>query len=172
MHVFTKKISEEIPNGIHMKEAAEFLARRKHAAYKAMLKDHVVITADTTVLCNQQLLEKPQNHGHAVEMLESLSGNFNDVISGVCIGNDQRLSTFSCTTRVYFRELTSTEIKTYIDVFKPFDKAGAYGIQEWIGMIGIQRIEGSYYNVMGLPIDLVYQALVNEFSIHPVLKPE
>lgn len=122
--------------------------------------EKTVITADTIVCINNEILNKPGNAAEAFTMLQSLSGKTHEVITAVCIRNKKKTKSFATTTRVTFKELSKEEIDYYIETCKPFDKAGGYGIQEWIGMIGISAIEGSYYNVVGFPAHEVYQNLV------------
>ena len=125
--------------------------------------DTVVITADTVVILNEQILGKPKNKTEAAKMLQSLSNRNHKVMTGVCIKSKDKTISFSNTTKVFFKELTSSEINYYIENYKPFDKAGSYGIQEWIGAIGITKIEGSYFNVVGLPINQLYKNLKEYF---------
>ena len=124
------------------------------------LPDEVLVTADTVVVLGNQLLGKPHSREEASDMLHNLSGRAHQVYTGVCLRSAERSIAFTEGTDVHFRQLTDDEIDYYIDVYKPYDKAGAYGIQEWIGMIGIERIEGCYYNVMGLPLARLYRELV------------
>lgn len=119
----------------------------------------MVVTADTVVVLDDQVLGKPHSHDEASAMLHQLSGRVHQVYTGVCLRSPQRTLSFTERTDVHFRPLSDKEILYYIDTFKPYDKAGAYGIQEWIGMIGIERIEGCYYNVMGLPLTRLYREL-------------
>lgn len=151
---------ESYPSELQKKMIARYLAQKKAAAYK-LAEGDLVITADTTVILNDQLLEKPANAGAAKQMLEMLSGKSHLVITGVCCRALQKTVVFDDATIVSFRGLTSTEIDFYVDRFQPFDKAGAYGIQEWIGMIGVEKMEGSYFTVMGLPVHLLYQHLLD-----------
>ncbi|MEQ8238509.1 MAG: Maf family nucleotide pyrophosphatase [Cyclobacteriaceae bacterium] len=159
-------IDESYPDSLPKKSIALHLAELKNTAYRQSLVDEVLITADTTVIINDESLEKAQNTEQAVEMLEKLSGNFHEVITGYCISNGQKTCSNFVTTTVHFKKLSRQEIDHYIEVFKPFDKAGAYGIQEWIGMIGISKIEGSYFNVVGLPIFEISEDL-KKFGIDP-----
>lgn len=138
---------------------AEHLALAKAKAYDDWAQDHVVITADTVVALGQRLLAKPGNAREAVQMLQDLSGNENWVVSGVCVSHAGRKKLFHEVTKVHFRALSRREIAHYVEVFQPYDKAGAYGIQEWIGMVGVERIEGDYYNVVGLPVARLWQEL-------------
>jgi septum formation protein len=150
--VVVRPVSEEIPAGLSPAAVAEHLALHKSGAYVDLAVDHVVVTADTIVSLKGQLLEKPRDAGDAVRMLKLLSGNVNQVISGVCIRHQGHVVVFHEVTLVTFRELADWEIEYYVEAYRPLDKAGAYGIQEWIGMVGISGIEGDYYNVVGLPV--------------------
>jgi septum formation protein len=158
--VYTEQVDESYPASLEKMEVGEYLARKKSAFYGKKLSGAVIVTADTTVVLDNELLEKPADSKEAFAMLSRLSGRSHDVITGVCIAAPDGLDAFSVSTQVTFKELTNEEIDYYISNYKPFDKAGAYGIQEWIGMIGITGIEGSYFNVVGLPIQEVYQRLV------------
>ncbi|MCG8474831.1 MAG: Maf-like protein [Cytophagales bacterium] len=150
---------ESYPDNLPAKEVAEFLARKKADARGAVQPDEIIVTSDTVVLANGRILGKPENKTEAYEMLASMSGKSHEVVSGVCLKTNDAVTSFSASTRVFFKKLTDEEINYYIDTYRPYDKAGAYGIQEWIGMIGIEKIEGSFYNVMGLPVDRVYTEL-------------
>lgn len=160
--VYTKPdIPEDFPQKMPYGEVAPYLAKQKAQAYTTDLSDNqIIITADTIVAIDNQILNKPANEAEATEMLELLSGKNHEVITGVCITSKTKQKCFSESTTVEFKNLTSNEINYYINNYKPFDKAGAYGIQEWIGAIGIKKIEGSYFNVMGLPIQLLYRQLL------------
>lgn len=142
-------------------EVAEYLAVKKSQAYQAELNKTILITSDTTVLCGNQILNKPSDKQEATAMLQLLSGKTHRVNTGVCLRNALQKVSFNETTEVEFEVLTDDEISYYIDQYKPYDKAGGYGIQEWIGMIGISGINGCYYNVMGLPISKLYNELCN-----------
>lgn len=155
-----KDVEEVYPPGLDIAGVPEYLAKLKAAAFKDELKaDELVITADTVVCIDAKILGKPNNRMAAIEMLETLSGKKHTVITGVCLTTSGKEESFSVYTDVYFKRLTAEEIVYYVDNYKPFDKAGAYGIQEWIGYIGIEKIEGSFYNVMGLPVQKLYEAL-------------
>lgn len=155
-----KSIEEEYSETLSKIEIAPFLAQLKANAFKKELKENeLLITADTVVVLEDQELQKPQNFDEAFEMLSKLSGRVHQVITGVCLLSCQKQVVFSEVTNVHFVSLTEKEIETYIKEYKPYDKAGSYGIQEWIGMLGIERIEGSFYNVMGLPIHALYRQL-------------
>ena len=145
------------------KEIAEYLARSKASCFPIdkMPDNQVVITADTIVWCDGQVLDKPLDEKEAFRILSAISGNSHDVITGICLVTSKGYHTFSETTRVTFCRLSDEEISYYINRYRPYDKAGAYGIQEWIGVIGNNRIEGSYFNVMGLPV----QRLISELRI-------
>ena len=158
---------ETIPKGLSPIESAEHLARDKNKNYRSHLKDEILITADTIVVAEDKMMGKPENHKQAYEMLQTLSGKSHHVISGVSISDPQKGHTFSDITHVTFDTLSDEEINFYIRKFSPFDKAGAYGIQDWIGLTKITQIEGSYFNVMGLPTQLVYTVLKDKFDITP-----
>ena len=146
-------------------QAAEMLARRKADAYQGSLSDdEVLVTADTVVLLGNRILGKPANADEASQMLHSLSGHSHTVCTGVCLHSKQLTHSFTESTEVHFRTLGDEEIQYYISHYRPFDKAGAYGIQEWIGMVGVSRIEGCYYNVMGLPLARLYSELSSKFG--------
>ena len=154
-------VDEAFPAHLKDHEVARFLAHLKAEAFPAekLTSKSILITADTIVCLGDQILGKPENRDHAIEMLRNLSGKMHKVITGVCIRSHDKETIFSNETDVYFCQLSDDEIVYYVDQFKPFDKAGAYGIQEWIGYIGIEKIEGSYFNVMGLPIQQLYREL-------------
>lgn len=153
---------ESYPGNINLNEVAPFLAQKKSAAYPKELKENeILITSDTLVKCNNELLGKPDGEAGAIEMLKKISGRKHEVITGVCLRNEIKKHVFSVLSNVYFTKLNDEEITYYVKKYKPFDKAGAYGIQEWIGYVGIERIEGSYYNVMGLPVSRLWKELIN-----------
>ncbi len=155
-------IDESYPSSTKADEVAEYISRIKAEAYRDIITDHqLIITADTVVVCNDLVLGKPADRKEAVEMLRRLSGNVHNVITGVTIMNARCDKSFSVTTEVKFSPLTDEEINFYVDNYRPFDKAGAYGIQEWIGLVGVESISGSYFNVMGLPVQRLYQELKN-----------
>ena len=155
-----KDVDESYPNNLDTFEIAGFLAEKKANAFEGELTDSdIVITSDTIVLCDNEVLGKPKNKIFAFDMLSKLSGKSHQVITGVCIKSKQKTVVFSDTTTVWFKNLTCEEMNYYIKKYKPFDKAGSYGIQEWIGYIGIEKIEGTYFNVMGLPVNLLSKAL-------------
>lgn len=154
-------VEEIFPDHLAGHDVAQYLARLKAFSFPIeKLKDKsILITADTIVCLNNDILGKPDNREHAILMLRNLSGQMHKVITGVCLRSLQKEYIFSNETDVYFCKLSEDEIIYYIDHFFPFDKAGAYGIQEWIGYIGIEKIEGSYFNVMGLPVQQLYREL-------------
>lgn len=157
-----KPIEEVWQPGLDIEKVPEYLASLKADAFKDELKsDELLITADTVVCLENRILGKPKDREDAVCMLQNLSGCRHTVITGVCLTTRNSRKSFSSFTDVYFKELSEEEIVYYVNNFNPLDKAGAYGIQEWIGYIGIQRIEGSFYNVMGLPVQLLYENLKN-----------
>ena len=140
----------------------EFLSKGKSKGFhRELLKNEILITADTMVLCNNQIFGKPKDKEDAMQMLNQLQNNTHQVLTGVCIRSCDKIRSFTSTTSVTFGEISKEEIEYYIDKYKPFDKAGAYGVQEWIGYIGIKNIDGSYYNVMGLPVHKLYNELLN-----------
>ncbi len=153
-------IEESYPKHLTGSKIATYLASHKADAYKNDLKDHeLVITADTIVSLNGEILEKPKNESDAFAMLKKLSDAGHKVFTGVCLMSNKKKVTFVAVTDVHFKALSNEEIEYYIKNYKPFDKAGAYGIQEWIGYIGVDKIEGSYFNVMGLPVQRLYEEL-------------
>ncbi|MFC5270261.1 Maf-like protein [Adhaeribacter terreus] len=163
-----KDVAEDFEPHLQREQIAEHLAEHKASAYKNDLKaDEVVLTADTIVWLQDSVLNKPKDLAEAKQMLQRLSGNVHEVITGVCLQSHEKHEVFHDVSKVYFRDLSETEIDFYLEHFKPLDKAGAYGVQEFIGMIGIERIEGSYFNVMGLPVHLVYEKL-KYFGILPL----
>ncbi len=156
----TIDVDEIYPETLPVTEIAPYLSRVKALAYHDMLTPiDIVITADTVVINNDIVLGKPSNMDEAKTMLQSLSGKVHQVVTGVTISSLENQVTFKATTEVEFAELSTEEINFYINSFNPTDKAGAYGIQEWIGCIGVKRINGSFYNVMGLPLHLLYNEL-------------
>lgn len=157
--VQVKETEELYPADMPATEVAKYLAEKKAEAFLPFLKDELVITADTTVVVDDNILNKPANADEAFAMLRQLSGRAHQVITGVCLQRREQKYSFDDTTQVFFRTLTEEEIWHYVRTYQPFDKAGGYGIQEWIGMIGIEKIAGSYYNVVGLPLEKLYKQL-------------
>lgn len=159
--VKVKEVEEKFPEGLSKYEIPEFLARLKSSPFLPELqKNDLLITADTIVYLDGEVLGKPGNPKEAENMLQKLSGKEHQVISGVCLTSCSKQTSFHAETNVQFKQLTEEEIQFYIKTYKPFDKAGAYGIQEWIGFIGITHIEGSFYNVMGLPVQQLYEEIL------------
>ncbi len=158
-----KGIEESYPPELRAKSVPEYLAVQKAQAYADMLEDpkNLLITADTVVICNKQILGKPATTDEAREMLRTLQNNSHRVVTGVALTSRAKQVAFSVKTKVLMRPLSQELIDYYVDNYKPLDKAGAYGIQEWIGLVGIDHIEGSYHNVMGLPTQRLFQELAN-----------
>lgn len=153
-------IDESYPDTLKGEEIPMYISREKAKAYRnSMAEDELIITADTVVCINEKVLGKPRTQEEAKEMLRELSGKTHQVITGVCLMTCGLQRTFSATTQVTFDVLTEDEIEFYVEKFRPLDKAGAYGVQEWIGFVGVSRLEGSYFNVMGLPVQRLYQEL-------------
>lgn len=154
------EVDESYPADMPADTVAEYISRKKAEAYAATLTaDTILITADTIVLVDGEILGKPHSEASAKEMLRKLSGKSHKVITGVTLSTVDAIQSFSAVTTVNFDNLSDKEIEYYIENYHPFDKAGAYGIQEWIGAAGIKGIEGSYYNVMGLPVHQLYKFL-------------
>ena len=153
-------IDESYPDTLPTKDIAEYISKKKSAAYRqAMASDELVITADTIVVLGSQVMGKPKDADEACSMLRQLSGQTHQVITGVTLTTTERQISFSVETDVTFKVLSDEEIEYYVSHYRPFDKAGAYGIQEWIGHIGVTGMSGSYFNVMGLPVQRIYKAL-------------
>lgn len=151
---------ETCPDYISGYMAAGYVAKVKSLAYpKELAKDEILLTADTLVMLGDKVLGKPKDRDEAIAMLKKLSGREHLVMTGVALRSLDKIRRFTASTLVYFRELTIGEIEYYVDNFKPYDKAGAYGIQQWLGSVAITKIEGSYYNVMGLPTERLYKEL-------------
>jgi len=161
-NIFAKRnIIETFPPEMPIEEVPLYLAKIKSKAYESEIKNNtILITADTVVVCNNEIVGKPKSLQEAKSILSKLSGKRHTVITGVSIRSINREHLFSISTNVYFRELSADEITYYVDTYKPLDKAGAYGIQEWIGYIAVEKIEGSYYNVVGLPVHELYLELI------------
>ena len=156
----TKEIEEIYPPELKKEKVAVFLSELKASAFVEEIKENdLVITSDTIVCLQDEIIGKPTDREDAIKMLEKLSGNKHEVITAVTLLSKEKQHTFYEVTEVYFKPLTLDEIEYYIDKYKPFDKAGSYGIQEWIGYIGIEKINGSYFKVMGLPVKRVYDEL-------------
>ena len=158
--VKSKNVDEHHPDGMKPEEIPVHLAEKKAKAFlQEITESEIVIGADTIVILNGKIYEKPTDRTDAIEMLTALSGQMHEVVTGVCILSTQKEIQFSETTKVYFNSVTRDEIEFYVDNYKPFDKAGSYACQEWIGAIGIKKFEGDYFNVVGLPINRVYHEL-------------
>lgn len=157
----TKEVEEIFPPELKREQVAVYLSELKAKAFSEDLKEKdLVITSDTIVCLGEEIIGKPTDRQDAIDMLGKLSGNKHEVITAVTLLSNQKKKTFYEVTEVYFKALSSSEIEYYIDNYKPFDKAGSYGIQEWIGYIAIEKINGSYFNVMGLPVKRVYEELI------------
>lgn len=153
---------EHYPATLSADEVAQYLSALKSSAYpKALNTNDILLTADTVVIADNKILGKPTNRDNAFAMLRMLSGRKHTVITGVTLRTKDRVHSFSVASTVCFRHITDEEIAYYIDTYKPFDKAGAYGIQEWIGYVAIEGIKGSFFNVMGLPVQRLYVELGN-----------
>ncbi|GGK68123.1 Maf family nucleotide pyrophosphatase [Rufibacter glacialis] len=158
--VRVKEVDENYPPELARAEVAEYLAAHKASFYQEGLNpEDVIITADTIVCLDELVLNKPYDHAQATRMLTMLSGRSHEVYTGVCLLSQEKSLVFHDVTTVHFRDFTREEIDFYINTYKPFDKAGSYGAQDWLGLVGIERIEGSYFNVMGLPVHRLYQEL-------------
>lgn len=154
-----KGVSESYPESLRAEEVPQYISREKAAAYQ-VADDELLLTADTVVVVDNTILGKPHDADDARRMLRLVSGRTHQVVTGVTLTTAKAQKTFGVTTDVTFRQLTDDEINYYISHYRPFDKAGAYGIQEWIGYIGVTSIHGSYYNVMGLPVQHIYQEIM------------
>ena len=157
-------IDESYPEGLGVEEIPQYIAMEKAAAYD-IAEDEIVITADTVVVLGDAILGKPVDESDAKNMLRALSGNTHRVVTGVCITSADKQRKFSVVSEVTFKVLSDTEIDYYVNRYLPFDKAGAYGIQEWIGYVGVTSLKGSYFNVMGLPVQRIYEELIHEFDV-------
>ena len=157
-------IDEHYPESLPVNEVARYIAKEKADAYRRIVaSDELIITADTVVIVGDEILGKPIDEADAVRMLKLLSGRTHQVTTGVCLLTAEKERCFDVTTDVTFKTLTDEEIHYYVNRYRPFDKAGAYGIQEWIGYIGVTGLHGSYYNVMGLPVQRIYQELTKHY---------
>jgi len=159
-------VDESYPETLPVADIAEYIAAKKAEAYRQTMGDgELIITADTVVVCGDEVMGKPTDEADASRMLRQLSGRVHHVTTGVCLTTCRQQRRFSVTTEVTFKQLSDEEINYYVKKYRPFDKAGSYGIQEWIGYIGCTGLNGSYYNVMGLPVQRIYQELL----LFPVL---
>ncbi len=154
-------IDESFPPDLAIHLVPKYLAKKKAKVFEDMLFDEIVISSDTVVILKEEILNKPLNRNEAIEMLTKLSGQTHTVITGVCLFSKEKMDCFDDQTEVTFKILTQEEIEFYVDQFKPYDKAGAYGAQDWIGLVAIKKIHGSYFTVMGMPMHLVYEHLKN-----------
>ena len=159
-----KGIDESFPNDLPTDEIAEFVARKKADAY-VVAEDEIVITADTIVVLDDEVLGKPRDLEDAAAMLRRLSGRTHRVITGVTLKNYVKQISFSVVSEVTFKSLSDDEISYYVHRYQPLDKAGAYGIQEWIGYVGVTSLSGSYFNVVGFPVQRIYEVLRKEFGV-------
>ena len=155
-----KEVDESYPEHLHPEEIAVHIAEKKARAFDEAINNELVLTADTIVCIDNQILGKPESLSGAIKMLHQLSGKMHRVITGVCLLYNDQYKTFYDVSEVYFRKLTDAEITGYVNKYQPIDKAGSYGIQERIGLIGIERINGSYTNVVGLPTEKLYGELL------------
>lgn len=157
-----KEIEEIYPEHLQAEEITNFLAELKASAFENELKENdVLVTSDTIVWLNGKALGKPKNYDDAFQMLQQLANQTHEVITSVCLKSIDKTEVFHCVTKVTFSNLSDEAIKYYLDSYQPFDKAGSYGIQDWIGLVGISKIEGSYTNVVGLPTEMLFQKLMN-----------
>ena len=155
-------IEESYPENLKKEEIPVYIAKQKAIAYQKYLDEKtILITADTIVWLDGNVYGKPENEQEAKQMLKILSGQTHEVITGVCLTGLEKQKSFYASTKVKFAELDEEEIDYYVNKYKPYDKAGAYGVQEWIGYIGVEKIDGSFYNVMGLPVRVLYTYLKN-----------
>lgn len=159
--ILTKEVDESYPSRLPLIDVAPFLSLKKAKAFEdtELPDNYMVITADTVVIVENEILGKPKDKDDAIRMINQLSGKVHKVVTGVTVHTKEKTKTFSVTSKVTFEKLDNQEVEYYVDNFKPFDKAGAYGVQEWIGYIGVSNVEGSYYNVMGLPTQKLYKVL-------------
>jgi len=156
------KVNEtEWPNHLEAQEICIYLAEKKADAYEEKLADdELLITADTIVWCDGKVYNKPENFAEGKKMLESLSGKMHEVFTAVCLKSSKKQTTFFDESKVYFKKLKPDEIEYYLTNFSPYDKAGGYGVQDWIGYVGIDKIDGSFYNVMGLPVKKLFEEMI------------
>lgn len=158
-------IDESYPDGLSVEEIPQYIAKEKADAYQ-VANDEIVLTADTVVVLDNEILGKPVDDADARRMLRALSGKPHKVITGVCLTSTERQRLFAVVSEVTFKSLSDDEIDYYVTHYHPLDKAGAYGIQEWIGYVGVTALKGSYFNVMGLPVQRIYDELSAQFGIN------
>ena len=162
-----KEIEEIYPEHLQAEEITNFLAKLKASAFENELEENdVLVTSDTIVWLNGKALGKPKDYNDAFQMLQQLANQTHEVITSVCLKSIDKTDVFHCVTKVTFSNLSDEAIRYYLDNYKPFDKAGSYGIQDWIGLVGISKIEGSYTNVVGLPTEMLFQKLMNYAEIY------
>ncbi len=157
--VVLREVDESYPPGLSPSEIAVYISEKKAKAFDLLIENEIVITADTIVSLDGKIMGKPENEDHAFVMLSELSGKRHDVITGVSLLKNHKVSSFYELTEVFFKEISAEQIRYYINTCQPMDKAGAYGIQEWIGLVAVERINGSYSNVVGLPTHRLYSEL-------------
>jgi septum formation protein len=155
------QVDETFPPAMPVDQVPRYLAAKKAESFRTSIRDEIIVTADTVVILDGTILNKPEDAAHARSMLRMLSGKTHLVITGVSIISKEKEESFDEVTEVTFKDLTDQEIAFYVDRYHPYDKAGAYGAQDWVGMVAIEKINGSYFNVMGLPVNKVYQHLQN-----------
>jgi septum formation protein len=155
-----KEVEEIYPNELQGKEITNYLAKLKASAFSNLDDKDVLITSDTIVWFKNKALGKPKNRKEAIAMLKKMSNKKHYVYSSICLTSSKKQIVFSDTTTVYFKQLSDEEIDYYVDTFQPYDKAGSYGIQEWIGLIGVKKIKGSFFNVMGFPVHKFYKEIL------------
>ena len=162
-----KEIEEIYPEHLQAEEITNFLAKLKANAFENELKENdILVTSDTIVWLNGKALGKPKDYNDAFQMLQQLANQTHEVITSVCLKSIDKTDVFHCVTKVTFSNLSDEAIRYYLEHYKPFDKAGSYGIQDWIGLVGISKIEGSYTNVVGLPTEMLFQKLMNYAEIY------
>jgi septum formation protein len=154
-------IDESFPPDLDITAVPKYLARKKAEVFENQISNEIVISSDTVVILKDEILNKPLNRKEAIDMLSKLSGQTHTVITAVCLFSKEKIDCFDDHTEVTFKMLTQEEIEFYVDNYKPYDKAGAYGAQDWIGLVAIEKINGSYFTVMGMPMHLVYKHLKN-----------
>jgi septum formation protein len=152
-------IDESFPPDLDIKAVPQYLARKKAKVFEEQITNEIVISSDTVVILKEEILNKPLDRQEAIEMLSKLSGQTHTVITAVCLFSKEKIDCFEDHTEVTFKLLTLEEIEFYVDNYKPYDKAGAYGAQDWVGLVAIEKINGSYFTVMGMPMHLVYSHL-------------
>lgn len=159
--VIVQPTEEDYPSDMPIAHVPLYIATNKAKAVAASCENKIIVAADTVVVLNNTIIGKPVDKANAMAIIQQLQNNVHEVITGVHITDGGKEVSFSCTTKVFFLPLTPAQIEYYVDTYKPYDKAGAYAIQEWIGAVGIEKIDGDFYNVMGLPINRVYSILQN-----------